>query len=303
MPHMNLVSNQPRQIGSLEIQSGPLGFGCWRFTNTDVTTATELINAALDNGLTLIDTADVYGFDWGGTGFGMSEEILGEVLAASPSLRSRMILATKGGIMPPLPYDSSGEYLTAACEASLSRLQADVIDLYQIHRPDMYAHPAEVAGALDSLVAAGKIREYGISNYTPDQYEALAAHCQRGLVTTQPQFSAAHLEPMRDGTLDKAMRDHVLPLAWSPLAGGRIPTGVDVPEALLGVLDELADREGTTRANVALAFVLAHPSRPVAIIGTQNPDRIAESLGALDVALSRDDVYNIIEASEGVPLP
>ena len=105
-------------------------------------------------------------FDWGGTGFGMSESILGEVLAATPSLRSRMILATKGGIMPPLPYDSSSEYLVAACDASLRRLQTDVIDLYQIHRPDMLTHPAEVAGALDSLVAAGKIRESGISPTT-----------------------------------------------------------------------------------------------------------------------------------------
>lgn len=300
---MNLVSTLPRQLGDLELKSGPLGFGCWRFTNTNLESATRLIETALDNGLTLIDNADVYGFDWGGTGFGMSEEILGQVLAAQPSLRSRMVLATKGGIVPPLPYDSSGEYLVAACEASLRRLQTDVIDLYQIHRPDMFAHPAEVAGVLDGLVAAGKIREYGVSNYTPDQYEALAAYCQRSLVTTQPQFSAVHLEPLRDGTLDKAMRDQVVPLAWSPLAGGRIPTGVDVPEALLGVLDDLAEREGTTRSNVALAFVLAHPSRPVAIIGTQNPERIVESLGALDVTLARDDVYNIIEASEGVPLP
>ncbi len=300
---MNLVSTQTRAIGSLELRSGPLGFGCWRFTNTDVATATALIEAAIDNGLTLIDTADVYGFDWGGTGFGMSETILGEVLAAAPALRTGMILATKGGIMPPLPYDSSADYLAAACDASLSRLQTDVIDLYQIHRPDMFAHPAEVAGALDALVAAGKIREYGISNYTPDQYEALAAYCQRGIVTTQPQYSAAHLEPLRNGLLDKSMRDRVLPLAWSPLAGGRIPTGVDIPEALVAVLDEIAKRERSTRSNVALAFVLAHPSRPVAIIGTQNPSRIVESLGALDITLTRDDVYDIIEASEGVPLP
>lgn len=300
---MNLVSTQPRAIGSLDLTSGPLGFGCWRFTNTDVATATSLVETALDNGLTLIDTADVYGFDWGGTGFGMSEEILGEVLAAKPALRDRMILATKGGIMPPLPYDSSAKYLEAACDASLARLQVDVIDLYQIHRPDMFAHPAEVAGGLDGLVAAGKIREYGISNYTPDQYEALAAYCQRGLVTTQPQYSAAHLEPLRDGTFDKAMRDRVLPLVWSPLAGGRIPTGVDIPDALVQVLDDLAEREDQSRSNVALAFVLTHPSRPVAIIGTQTPERIVESLGALQVTLTRDDVYNIIEASEGVPLP
>ena len=300
---MNLVSTQSRPIGDLAIEAGPLGYGCWRFTNTDLATATNLIETALDNGLTLIDTADVYGFDWGGTGFGMAEDILGEVLARAPELRSRMILATKGGITPPTPYDSSSDYVVAACESSLQRLKTDVIDLYQIHRPDLFTHPGELAATLDGLVAAGKIREYGISNYTPDQYEALAAYCERGIATTQPQFSAAHLEPIRNGTLDKAMRDSGLPVAWSPLDGGRIPTGVDVPPALIETLDGIAERESTTRSNVALAFVLAHPSLPVAIVGTQRPERIVESLGALTVELDRNDVYNIIEASEGVPLP
>jgi predicted oxidoreductase len=99
------------------------------------------------------------------------------------------------------------------------------------------------------------------------------------------------------------MRDGVVPLAWSPLAGGRIPRGEDVPSPLLDTLDRLAERESATRANVALAFVLAHPSRPVAILGTQRPERLVESLGALEVRIDRSDVYDIVEASEGVRLP
>ena len=122
---MSLVDPAPRRIGSLERRSTPIAFGCWRFTDEDPHRAKSLIAAALDAGIVLIDTADVYGLGPGGTGFGTSESILGGVLAGDPSLRDRMILATKGGITPPVPYDSSPSYLRSACEASLRRLHTD----------------------------------------------------------------------------------------------------------------------------------------------------------------------------------
>jgi predicted oxidoreductase len=262
-----------------------------------------LLEAALDCGMNLIDTADVYGFDWGGTGFGQVEEILGTILAAAPQVRDRIVLATKGGITPPIPYDSSAGYLRTAVDASLLRLQTEVIDLYQIHRPDLYTHPAEVASTLAELREAGKIREVGVSNHTPAQVSALAAHLPFPIVTNQPEFSAVQLDPMRDGTLDHCMERGIVPLAWSPLAGGRLATGDDIPPELLAELDRLAVREGADRSQIALAFVLAHPSSPVAIIGTQNPERIRASTAALGVTLERSDVYAIIQASEGVPLP
>lgn len=304
----NLVDATPRSLGS-ELSVGPIAYGQWRYTNDDLSTAQGLLEAALDAGMNLIDTADVYGFDWGGTGFGTVEALLGRVLAAAPHLRERMVLATKGGIMPPTPYDSSDTYLRSAVDASLSRLNADVIDLYQIHRPDMFAHPVQIAETLASLRDAGKIREVGISNYTTDQYEALAAHLPFPLASTQPEFSVLRLTPMRDGTFDKAMRDGVTPLAWSPLGGGRLFSEPDVIDAnapnpeLIELLDTIAAREGVDRAAVAVAFVLAHPARPVAIIGTQNADRIRSATDALAVTLTRADVYGIVQASEGVPLP
>ncbi len=254
-------------------------------------------------GMNLVDTADVYGLDWGGTAFGQAEANLGRVLAAAPDLRDRMVLATKGGIAPPTPYNSGASAITAACEASLARLGTDVIDLYQIHRPDLFTHPRELAGALTTLRDQGKIREVGISNFTPQQHEALAAHLPFPLASTQPEYSAAELGALRDGTLDLCMRDGVVPLAWSPLAGGRLATGTDVRPELIATLDQLAERHGTSRTAVALAFVLAHPSRPVALLGTQNPGRLAEAAGAASIPLERADVYAIIEASEGVPLP
>lgn len=297
----SLVNADRRRLGSFEV--GPLAFGCWRLTTDSVADARALVEVALDLGMNLVDNADVYGFDWGGSGFGANEAILGRVLADAPALRDRMVLATKGGILPPVPYDSSAAYLEAACDASLRRLQTDVIDLYQIHRPDMFTHPAEVAATLTSLRERGKIREVGISNHTLDQHQALAAHLPFPLATTQPEYSPAELGPLRDGTFDLCMRDDVLPLAWSPLGGGRLLSGDGVRTELIATLDELADREGVDRAAICIAFVLAHPSAPVAILGTQTPSRLEAATTALRVTLRREDVYRIIQDSEGEALP
>lgn len=260
------------------------------------------METAVDHGLTLIDTADVYGLDFGGTGFGAAEELLGRVLAEAPALRERIVLATKGGIDPGVPYDSSPTYLRAACEASLRRLEVEVIDLYQVHRIDHFAHPADVAATLAALRDEGKIREVGLSNTAPGQVEAFTAHLPFPLATIQPEFSCVNLTALLDGTLDRCLWDGTTPLAYSPLAGGRLASG-DAPPDLLTTLDRLAEREGVDRAAVALAFVLAHPSAPVAIIGTQSPERIVSATSALSVRLDRPDVYALIEASQGFPLP
>ena len=314
----NLVRIEPRQLGPGGARVGPLALGLWRFTDPDTGVNAALIEAGLDLGMNLVDIADVYGLDWGGTGFGSCEANLGAVLGAHPQLRERMVLATKGGIAPPVPYDSGAATLRAACEASLARLGTDRIDLYQVHRPDLFTHPAELADTLDSLVADGLVGAVGVSNYTPAQTRALAAHLDAPLVSTQPEYSAACLDPLRDGTLDLCAEIGMVPLAWSPLAGGRLmaprplagerPVAGDPPETgvrpeLLSTLDRLAQREHVDRAAVCVAFVLAHPTAPVAIVGTQQADRLASLHAALGVHLDRNDVYDIVEASEGQPLP
>ncbi len=299
----NLVRSNQRRLGPDGPEVGPLGYGTWRLTSDDVSANQELLEAALDAGMNLIDTADVYGLDHGGTGFGQNEERLGQVLAAAPALRERMVLATKGGSMPPLPYDSSPEYLVSAVDASLARLGVEHIDLWQIHRHDMFTHHADVAATLDALIAAGKIGMVGVSNFTVDQHDALAAHLQAPIVSTQPEFSVAQLQPMRDGTFDRAMRDGVVPLAWSPLAGGRLFSGDGIRPELIETIDRLAEREGVDRATLATAFVLAHPSQPVALLGTQTASRLAAAPAAFNVHLDRNDAYDIVAASEGQPLP
>lgn len=299
----NLVQQEPRTLGKDLPPVGPIAFGLWRYTTDKLGEATELLETAIELGMNLIDNADVYGFDWGGEGFGACEELLGQVLVASPHLRDQIVLSTKGGIAPPIPYDSSPKYLRSACEASLKRLQVEQIDLYQIHRPDIYTHPSEVAETLDSLVVEGKIKAVGVSNYTPEQVSALSNYLQSPLVTTQPEFSVNCLTPLRDGTFDQCSSEGIIPLAWSPLAGGKLATGEGVRAELVELLDEIAERESVDKAAVAVAFVLAHPTKPIAIVGTQQTSRLKKIAKAVDVNLNRDDVYNLIEASDGVPLP
>ncbi len=301
MTTTSMVDVGTRRLGSFEV--GPLAFGCWRFTSDDIGESTAVLEAALDAGMNLVDTADVYGLDWGGTGFGRNEEILGQVLAAKPALRARMVLATKGGIRPPTPYNSGREYLVAACDDSLRRLGVDQIDLYQIHRPDFYTHPAELAETLAALRDSGKIAEVGVSNHTPWQTDALRAHLPFDLVTDQPEFSLVELGPLRNGTFDRCMQHGTVPLVWSPLGGGRLASGTGISDELAQVTDELAKREGVSMATIAVAFVLAHPSRPVALIGSQNPSRLASLASEVSVNLDRDDIYRLIQAADGQPLP
>jgi predicted oxidoreductase len=212
-------------------------------------------------------------------------------------------VATKGGIIPGIPYDQSAASLRRECEDSLRRLRLERIDLYQIHRPDLFAHPRDVAETLMALRREGKIDRIGVSNFTTAQHEALAAHLDVPIETTQPEYSAAALGPLRDGTFDLCMRDGVTPLAWSPLAGGRLVTGENVRPELIAEIDAIATARGATREQVAYAFVLSHPSNPVVLLGTQKPERIAAAVSASVQSLDRAELYRIIAASEGRPLP
>ncbi len=299
----SLVNGSKRHLGTHSV--GALAFGCWRFTTRDVGEAGALLDTALELGMTLVDTADVYGLDWNGTGFGSVEELLGRVIAERPARRDAMVLATKGGIIPGVPYDSSPVALRAALDASLQRLGVEHIDLYQVHRPDLFTHPETLADTLRSFIDAGRVSMIGVSNVTVAQTRALRAHLGDALASTQPEFSAAHLGPLRDGTFDLCMELALTPLAWSPLGGGRLISDTDstVRPELRTVLDEIAEREGVSRACIAIAFVLAHPALPIAIVGTQQPDRLRELARATQVQLDRTDLYRIIVASEGVPLP
>jgi predicted oxidoreductase len=283
---------------------GRLGYGCWRFAGTPVAEARAKVEAARAAGMTLLDTAAIYGY--GETGFGEAEERLGDLFAADTALRDQVVLVTKGGIHPPVPYDSRRENLVASAEASLKRLKTEVIDLFLVHRPDFLASHEEVGSALSELVQSGKVRSVGVSNYTVAQTRALQAHLDVPLVATQPEMSALCVDTLYDGTLDLAQELGLRPMAWSPLAGGALATGRGEHPRLAAVvaeLDRIASEQGVARDAVAMAWVLAHPSQPIALIGSQSPERIKASAAAYDVQLTRRDWYAVLEASIGEAMP
>jgi predicted oxidoreductase len=291
-------------LGATDIAVSRLAWGMWRFHGTDLTHARTLVEAACDAGINLFDTADIYGFD-GYDGFGAAEMLLGRLFAADPSLRRRMVLASKGGIIPGVPYDSSADYLVAACETSLRRLGTDHLDLFQVHRPDVLTHPAAVARTLEALITSGKVRAIGVSNYTPMQVAALVAHLRVPLASIQPEFSPLALEPLTDGTLDLAMQHGLSVLAWSPLAGGRLGApGNDARAQRVCVeLDAQATRSGVSRAVAAYAWIMAHPAGIVPIVGSQQASRIHEAAAAFNVEWSRADWYRVLAVARGEALP
>ncbi len=292
------------KLGQSDISVGKIAYGCWRFSQNDSAKADRIIRTALDAGMNLIDTADIYGFnrfpDRADKGFGQAEARLGDILTAAPSLRKQIVIATKGGIDAVQPYNSSFRYVMAAIDASLERLQTDYVDLYQIHRPDVTTPMQETARALNEIVKSGKARAIGVSNFTVAQTRALQAHLDHPLATLQPEFSAVHQDPMTDGILDYASETGATILAWSPLGGGRIPQKDGPVQA---VLDGIATRYGTTRAVAALAFTRAHAAHVIPIIGTQNPTRITELGYAAQINLTGREFYDVVEAYRGKLMP
>lgn len=297
-------------FGTSGLKVGEIAYGCWRFAQNTVPAAQNLIETALGAGMNLIDTADIYGFGepmkfTDDRGFGESEAVLGQVLKASPSLRDDMVLLTKGGIIPPRPYDSSFDYLTGALDASLKRLNTDHVDVYLIHRPSLTESFEEAGRALDVMVDAGKTRFVGVSNFTASQAAALQAHMRAPLVTHQNEFSALAQSPVTDGILDQCQERDMTLMAWSALAGGKIMSG-DVHFKLMPVLDvmkRIAVQHDCDISHVAISFILRHPASTVAIVGTQKPARILDAAKASNIELSARDWYDIVEAYRGVPMP
>ena len=293
-----IPDRQPRRLGRSALEVSPLAWGMWRLDGS-VAEVRARIDAALAAGITLFDTADIYGFG-SPIGFGGAEALFGQALAEDASLREHMVIATKAGITPPRPYDSSAGYLAAACDASLRRLGIDVIDLYQIHRRDFLTHPQEVAAALTRLVEAGKVRALGVSNHSPAELSALQHFLDFPIVSTQPEFSPIRVAPLHDGTLDQAMADDIAVLAWSPLGGGRL---TDPAHPATRLLAEQGAADGTDAVAAALSWAMVHPARIIPIVGSQNPARIRTAADALRVEWTRDQWYAVMQAGTGVPLP
>ncbi|HLL89979.1 MAG TPA: aldo/keto reductase, partial [Tepidisphaeraceae bacterium] len=222
-------------IGKSSLVTSRLSYGNMRCVNTwDPKEATPERRAtgvrshvaAYEAGYTLFDTADIYSR-------GVSEEVLGQTLREVRGMRDRIVIATKCGIRfggdptPDAPhrYDFSAEHITRSCEQSLKRIGVETIDLYHLHRPDLLMNPPEIAAAFDKLRAAGKVREFAVSNFVPSFVSALQAHLPFPIAANQVEIHLGRLDPFTDGTLDQCVERSITPLAWSPLAGGWLATG------------------------------------------------------------------------------
>ncbi|MBI1392645.1 MAG: aldo/keto reductase [Alphaproteobacteria bacterium] len=278
-----------------------IAYGFWRYGPGEERLAREMIACARDLGVDHFDTADVYGAP---AQFGASEELLGNLRRADPSLFDGASVATKVGVRLGTPYDSSPEHLSAAIDASLRRLRLDCVDLLYIHRPDMLTHPSETAAALDRAIRAGKAKAVGASNFSTHQVEALATFLDAPLAAHQLEFSALAPDAATDGRLDQAMAAALSVYAWSPLAGGRIIDGGDrQATGAREALQAVAAMTGVSLGAAALGFTLAHPAGMTPIVGTRSASRLTELAKADGMGMSRADWYAVYEAATGRKLP
>ena len=269
--------------------------------------AIQAFEAALDSGITFFDHADIYG---GGT----SEAVFKDCLAAVPGSRQRIVIATKGGIRSGY-YDVCAPYIKGCVEQSLARMGIEYIDLYQLHRPDPLTHPGDTADVLNDLLRRGLIRSVGVSNYYPEQVRALQRYLDTPLRSNQIEISLIRLDPLYegidggDGTLDQCMAMGMTPLAWAPLGGGGIlrgdRRGVDPArqERVRAALAEIGPIYGATPAQMALAWLLAHPAGILPLVGSTNPGHIREAAEAAKLTVSREHWYRLWVAARGNPVP
>ncbi|MBI4659168.1 MAG: aldo/keto reductase [Verrucomicrobia bacterium] len=309
-------------LGVSSLKSSQLAYGCWRLggtaENSEITpdreaAASRAVIAAYEAGFTLFDHADIYCH-------GEAERIFGKVLKTVSGMRDRVVITSKCGIRKPgdpdpdspYRYDFSEGHIIWSCEQSLKRLGVDRIDLYLLHRPDYLCDPAEVAQAFGRLKQAGKVAEFGVSNFTPWQLTALQKACPMRLIANQVEISLTKLDCLQDGTLDQCVAERITPMAWSPLGGGRLgatdPIDLRDPDHarrlhVREILDMIARLKDTGRAVIALAWLLKHPSKIIPIVGTTDPSRIRELTKAVDISLSRADWYRLLEAGLGQRLP
>jgi predicted oxidoreductase len=254
--------------------------------------------------VTTFDHADIYG------GYTV-ESLFGEALALSPSLRDRMQLVSKCGICLTTEnrpshrlkhYDTSFAHIVGSVENSLRNLRVEHLDLLLIHRPDALMDADVVAEAFTHLQLMGKVQHFGVSNFTPSQFDLLASRFP--LVTNQIELHPLHLAPLTDGTLDQCQQQRIRPMIWSPLAGGRLMTS-DEPVAMRvrEALSAVGARHGVSIATMAFAWLLRHPSRPVPVAGSRRIDAMQEAVAALSVSLDAQDWTEIWSASTGHEVP
>lgn len=286
-----------------------LVYGTWRMLENQPTPQeiNRRLQTCLELGITTIDTAEIYGLY-------EVEEALGKALALSPGLRDKLEIVTKAGIYVPCKfhpdrrtahYNATGARLVKSMEKSLRLLGTDHVELFLVHRPDWLTRADDTAGGLNQLLRDGKVRSAGVSNYTAAQFDLLNSRMEQPLVTNQVEFHLLRMDPIYDGTFAQCEKLGVLPMAWSPLAGGRLfdPKN-EAAQRVAKAAESMAARYGgATLEQLAYAWIMAHPSRPLPVIGTNKAERIVAAAKSADIVLEREDWFALWEAAQGRRIP
>lgn len=305
------MKQQP--LGTSNLNVSNISLGCMRMNHLSVSDAQQVIQHAKEAGINFFDHADLYGG-------GDSERIFAEALQLEPIQREDIYLQSKTGIRDGY-FDFSKEHILDSVDGSLRRLQTDYLDVLLLHRPDSLMEPEDVAEAFSKLKQTGKVRHFGVSNQHPGQIELLKKYVDQDLIVNQLQFGLKHTEMIdrgfqvnmnwdgsfdREGDVLEYSRLHDMTIqAWSPFQFGHFE-GVfvdhaDFPE-LNKKLEEIAEEKHVTKSAIAIAWILRHPARIQAIIGSMNPTRITEIAKASHVQLSRVEWYELYRAA-GNQLP
>ena len=284
-----------------EVSLSRIVYGMWRLGDDENTSPEHVrakIDASLDQGITSFDQADIYG------GY-EAEEILGNALSGT-ALRNKMEIVTKCDIIAPVGryadarvkyYDTSRAHIMASVDHSLRLMGIDHIDLLLIHRPDPLMDHHETGAALDEVIASGKVRSVGVSNFRPYDWELLQSAMKNQLVTNQIELSVLAHDSFVNGDVAFHQRIGTPLMAWSPLAGGALFSG-DHPD-VMSALSNVASQNNVDETAVAIAWLLAHPCRILPVLGTNSLERIKGMSAALDVKMDRQTWYEIYTASLG----
>ncbi len=279
-----------------------LAYGMWRVGDDSDTSPRHIqakIEACLEQGITTIDQADIYG-DYG------AEALLGACLKQAPGLRSRIEIITKCDIVAACGryadrrvkyYDTSPAHILSSVDQSLAAMGIDVIDLLLLHRPDPMLDHRATGAALDGLAATGKVRAVGVSNFRPHDITLLQSGMKAQIAANQIELSLTAHQALTNGDLAFIQERRMLPMAWSPLGGGQLITSA--PSKLSETLGAFARQHDVDPSAVALAWLLAHPAGILPVLGTNRIERIRAASDAFRVRIDRQDWFELYTAALG----
>ncbi len=302
-----MISRVEAALGGFQLSEFIQGY--WRLAEWNMSAQQRLafLKQHLELGITSVDHADIYG------GF-ICEQLFGEALALEPALRQQLEIVTKCDIKfrsAKFPnctvkhYDTSAAHIAYSVDNSLQNLGTDYLDLLLIHRPDPLMNADEVADAFVQLKQSGKVRHFGVSNFTPYQFDLLQSRLDFPLVTNQVEVNPVNIFALHDGTLDQMQMKRIRPMIWSALGGGSIFTAqTEQAHRLRTVLGNVSEElGGASLDQVIYAWLLKLPCQPLPIIGSGNIERVRSAVAAKEINLTREQWFCIWEAAAGHEVP